>query len=67
MPGVLVGAACAWVAARIVQAQLYGVAPGDPRTLLLAALVSLATAVAAAWLPALRASKVTPVDALRDE
>ncbi len=67
VPGVLVGAACAWAAARIVQAQLYGVAPGDPRTLLLAALVSLATAVAAAWLPALRASKVTPVDALRDE
>lgn len=67
VPGVLVGAACAWAAARIVQAQLYGVAPGDPRTLLLAGLVSLATAVAAAWLPALRASRVTPVDALRDE
>ena len=45
--GVLIGAACAWAAARLVRAQLYGIAPGDPRTLLAAAAILLATALAA--------------------
>ena len=67
LPGVLVGAPCAWAAARLVRAQLYGIAPGDPRTLLIAAAISLATVLAASWLPALRASRVAPVEALREE
>ena len=67
VPGVLVGAPCAWAAARLVRAQLYGIAPGDPRTLLIAAAISLATVLAASWLPALRASRVAPVEALREE
>ena len=66
-PGVLIGAPCAWAAARLVRAQLYGIAPGDPRTLLVAAAIFLATAFAASLLPALRASRVTPVEALREE
>jgi putative ABC transport system permease protein len=66
-PGVLIGAGCAWAAARLVRAQLYGVTPGDPRTVLLAAAISLATAFLASWLPALRASRVAPVEALREE
>ena len=67
VPGVLIGAACAWAAARLVRAQLYGIAPDDPRTLLAAAAILLATALAASLIPALRASRVTPVDALREE
>ena len=67
VPGVLIGAGCAWVAARFVRAQLYGVAPGDPRTVIFAAAISLATALAASYLPALRASRVAPVEALREE
>jgi predicted permease len=67
VPGVLMGAAGAWAAARLVRAQLYGIAPGDPRTLLAAAAILLATALAASLIPALRASRVTPVDALREE
>jgi putative ABC transport system permease protein len=67
VPGVLVGAPCAWAAARLVRAQLYGIAPSDPRTLLIAAALSLATVLAASWLPALRASRVAPVEALREE
>jgi putative ABC transport system permease protein len=66
-PGVLIGAGCAWAAARLVRTQLYGVAPGDPQTVLLAAAISLATALAASWLPAQRASTVAPVEALREE
>ncbi len=67
VPGVLIGAPCAWAAARLLRAQLYGVAPGDPRTLLLGAAIVLATVLAASLLPALRASRVAPVEALREE
>jgi putative ABC transport system permease protein len=67
VPGVLIGAPCAWAAARLVRAQLYGIGPGDPRTLLFGAATLLATALAASLLPALRASRVAPVEALRDE
>jgi predicted permease len=67
VPGVLIGAPCAWAAARLVRAQLYGIGPGDSRTLLIAAATSLATVLAASWLPALRASRVAPVEALREE
>jgi putative ABC transport system permease protein len=67
VPGVLIGAPCAWAAARLVRAQLYGVAPGDPRTLLFGAAILLATVLAASLLPALRASRVAPVEALREE
>ena len=47
VPGVLLGAPCAWAAARLARAQLYGIAPGDPRTLVIAAAISLATVLAA--------------------
>jgi predicted permease len=66
-PGVLIGAPCAWAAARLVRARLYGVAPGDPRTLLAAAAIFLLAALAASLLPALRASRVAPLEALREE
>jgi len=67
VPGVLIGAPCAWAAARLVRAQLYGIAPGDSRTLLIAAATSLATVLAASLLPALRASRVAALEALREE
>ena len=67
VPAVLIGAPCAWAGARLVRAQLYGIAPGDSRTLLIAAAISLATVLAASLLPALRASRLAPVEALREE
>jgi ABC-type antimicrobial peptide transport system permease subunit len=67
VPGVLVGALCGWASGRLVRSQLYGIAPGDPRILLLAAATLLATVIAASLLPALSASRVAPVDALREE
>jgi putative ABC transport system permease protein len=67
LPGVLVGALCGWAAARLVRAQLYGIAPSDPRTLVIAGALSLATVLAASLLPALRASRAAPVEALREE
>ena len=65
--GVLIGIPCAWAAARLVRGRLYGIGPGDPRMLLSVAAIFLATAVAASLLPALRASRVAPLEALREE
>ena len=67
IPGVLIGAPCAWAAARLVRAQLYGIAPGDSRTLLIGAAILLTTVLVASLFPARRASRVAPLDALREE
>ncbi len=67
VPGVLIGAPCAWAAARLVRARLYGITPGDPRTLLIAAAVFLAAVLAASLLSALRASRIAPLEALRGD
>ena len=53
--------------ARFLRAFLYGVAPGDPLTLAAASLLLVAIAAIASWVPARRASRVDPADALRAE
>jgi predicted permease len=67
VPGVLIGVPCALAAATVVRSQLYGVAPHHPATIIGAAAVFTATGFVAALLPALRASKIDPMDALRQE
>ena len=54
-------------AARLVRAQLYGIAPGDSRTLLISAAILLTTVLVASLFPARRASRVAPLEALREE
>jgi predicted permease len=63
VPGVLV----AYWAARTMAALLAGVAPGDPATFGAAVGLCLAMAVAGCLLPARRASRVSPVTAIRAE
>jgi predicted permease len=65
--GVVVGVPAALAAIRLVANQLYGVSPSDPQYSALAALVLLLCAIAAAYLPALRAARVDPLVALRYE
>jgi len=55
------------VAARAMSALLFGVEPGDPLTIAAAAGVCLATAMLGALRPALRASRVDPISAMRAE
>ena len=65
--GVVVGAGLAVVLSRALSGLLFGVEPGDPRTLGLVSLVLLGTALVASLLPAARAASVDPVVVLRDE
>ncbi|WP_058187532.1 ABC transporter permease [Terracidiphilus gabretensis] len=67
VPGILLGAAGAWVASRFVRSLLFGVKPLDPWVLAASAAVLLGTAVLACLLPARRASTVHPMEALRTE
>ncbi|AHG92675.1 permease (plasmid) [Gemmatirosa kalamazoonensis] len=62
--GALAGAVLAVATTRLLRAQLYGVAPGDPATLLVIAAVLLAVAALAAYLPARRASRIAPAAVL---
>jgi predicted permease len=65
--GLTVGALGALAATRVLRAQLYGVVPGDPATLgVVLALLAL-VAAAAIGLPARRAARVAPMEALRHE
>jgi predicted permease len=52
---------------RFLGSQLYDIKPGDPATLVGAALLMLAVALAASYIPARRATRVDPMVALRYE
>lgn len=65
--GLLVGLAGALLLTRLVKSMLYGIAPDDPTTLSAAVLLLLGVALAASWIPARRAARVDPMQALRHE
>ena len=65
--GLALGTAMLLAATGAVEGLLFGVKPADPVTI--AAVVGLLGAVAlvAAWIPAVRASRVDPIAALRND
>jgi predicted permease len=65
--GLAIGLIAAWWLGRYVQHQLYGVAPADPLTVLVASATLTIVAVMASLLPARRAARLTPMSALREE
>lgn len=65
--GVAAGFALYALATPFLKAYLFGVTMSDPATLVGATLVLLATATLASWLPARRAARVDPAQALRAE
>jgi ABC-type antimicrobial peptide transport system permease subunit len=67
----LTGAVCGVIGSlllmRLLASQLFEIKPGDPVTLIGAALLMMIVALAASWIPARRATKVDPMIALRYE
>ena len=67
LAGLTLGAALSFGLARVLSSLLYGAGRGDSVIFVGVALLILLTAVAACCLPALRAMRINPIDALRTE
>lgn len=67
LAGVAIGTASAWALARFLESFLYGVKPNDPLVFIATPVVLAATAFVAVLFPALRATRIDPLDALRHE
>src|SRR5215217_414088 len=67
LAGLILGVPAAVLGARLISTQLFGLSSTDPLTLVGAALVLVVVALLAGYLPARRASRVNPLNALRYE
>lgn len=67
MIGTLIGLPLGWVGARALRALIQGISPADPLSLGAVTVVLLAVAATASWLPAWRAARMNPIEALRVE
>ena len=67
LTGIVIGLLTALALTRWIETLLFNVRPTDPLTFTVIALLLLAVALLACWLPARRATKVDPLIALRHE
>jgi ABC-type antimicrobial peptide transport system permease subunit len=65
--GVIIGLSLAWEIARFVASFLYRVRPDDVLVFSLAAVILIVCAILAGYAPASRASRIDPMQALRNE
>jgi putative ABC transport system permease protein len=65
LAGILAGLAAALAGSRLIASLLYDVSPRDPTVFSATAVMLFGVAVLACWLPARRAARVSPVEALR--
>jgi putative ABC transport system permease protein len=63
--GVVFGIAAALAGGRYIESLLYGVSPRDPGVFLTATAALLTVALIACWIPARRAARLNPLEALR--
>jgi ABC-type antimicrobial peptide transport system permease subunit len=65
--GLAVGLPIIFAVTRLTSTLLFGLTPTDPVSLLVAALLMLSVAMVAGYLPSRRATRVDPMEALRNE
>jgi putative ABC transport system permease protein len=65
--GISVGLGTAFAASRLIASLLYGISPRDPGVFAATTVTLLAVALLACWLPARRAARLSPLDALRTD
>jgi ABC-type antimicrobial peptide transport system permease subunit len=63
--GMIAGLPLAAVGARLVARYLYATSAADPLSVAAALLILLAAALSAAWVPAMRASRISPMEVMR--
>jgi macrolide transport system ATP-binding/permease protein len=63
--GTAIGLALAALSSRFAAAFIFGISPHDPLTFVLVPILLAGIALAASWLPARRAARINPTDALR--
>jgi ABC-type antimicrobial peptide transport system permease subunit len=67
LSGIAAGLAIALAAAPLIAPMLYRVSPADPVSITGAALFLIVVAIVASLVPALRATRIDPILALREE
>ena len=67
LAGVVIGLVAALALTRVMQGMLFHVGATDPLTFVLVPLLLVGVAMFASWLPARRATRVDPIEALRAE
>jgi putative ABC transport system permease protein len=67
LAGVVIGTLSALALSRLIETLLFGVTARDPAVFVAVPGVLTLVALAAVWLPALRATRIDPIDALRCE
>jgi putative ABC transport system permease protein len=65
--GVVAGAGVAWVASRVMTGLVYGIDVRDPGTFALSPILLIVAAIAATLIPARRATRVQPVEVMRED
>ena len=65
--GLIIGLGLTLMSTRVLESLLYGVGPRDPLVLSVSMVVLAGVAALASWIPARRASRIDPIEALRME
>jgi putative ABC transport system permease protein len=67
LAGITLGLAGVLAGSRLIESLLFGVGPRDPAVFTATTLLLLGVALFSCWLPARRAARLSPIDALRSE